>query len=231
MKRIGVEINGVLRDTVGKFKNLYEKYLIDCPQFDDNTYEVSVDLISGGTIEVSESSSDLIENNKFEYKVLGEVTSLELDKYFNFRDKDELYSFMYEEYTMELFGHSSSSEMNSFNLLNEFYYDNRDEFDVLIVSDEIGKSKPASLFFLSKFGCLVEQILFYSEITKLKMWDGVDILVTSNPDLILNKPTNKTVIKYVTDYNKHVYSEYKIHSLSELNETIKNIKNDVFNLQ
>jgi hypothetical protein len=231
MKRIGVEINGVLRDTVGKFKNLYEKYLIDCPQFDDNTYEVSVDLISGGTIEVSESSSDLIENNKFEYKVLGEVTSLELDKYFNFRDKDELYSFMYEEYTMELFGHSSSSEMNSFNLLNEFYYDNRDEFDVLIVSDEIGKSKPASLFFLSKFGCLVEQILFYSEITKLKMWDGVDILVTSNPDLILNKPTDKTVIKYVTDYNKHVYSEYKIHSLSELNETIKNIKNDVFNLQ
>ncbi len=35
MMRIGVEINGVLRDTIGKFKNLYEKYIIESPQFGD----------------------------------------------------------------------------------------------------------------------------------------------------------------------------------------------------
>jgi hypothetical protein len=36
----------------------------------------------------------------------------------------------------------------------------RDNHDILIVSDEIGKSKPASLFFISKFGCLVESVNF-----------------------------------------------------------------------
>jgi len=228
--KIGIEINGVLRDTIGKFKLLYEKYLIESPQFNETTYDVTLDLLSGDTSDVT-SQEITITDTDFKYEILSDVTSLELEKHFKFKDKDELYSFMYEEYTMELFGHSPSSEMNSFNVLNEFYYDNRDEFDIIIVSDEIGKSKPASLFFLSKFGCLVEQVLFYSEITKKMMWDQVDILLTSNPDLILNAPVDKTVIKYVTDYNKHVYSEYEINSLTELNETIKRIKNDVFNLQ
>jgi hypothetical protein len=230
MMKLGIEINGVLRDTIGKFKNLYEKYLIETPQFTDKTYDISVDPLSGDTSEVISQEIETV-SDIFEYKILSDVTSLELDKHFKFRDKDELYSFMYEEYTMELFGHSPSTEMNTFNLLNEFYYDNRDNFDIMVLSDEIGKSKPASLFFLSKFGCLVEQVLFYSEITKTKMWNQVDVLVTSNPDLILNKPMDKTVIKFITDYNKHVYSEYEIHSLSELNETIKKIKNDVFDIQ
>lgn len=228
--KIGIEINGVLRDTIGKFKLLYEKFLIETPQFNDPTYDVTLDLLSGDTSDIT-SQEISVSDSDFKYEILSDVTSLELDKHFKFRDKDELYSFMYEEYTMELFGHSPSSEMNTFNILNEFYYDNRDEFDITIVSDEIGKSKPASLFFLSKFGCLVEQVLFYSEITKEKMWSQVDVLVTSNPDLISNTPKDKTVIKYVTDYNKHVYSEYEVRSLMELNETIKKIKNDVFNFQ
>jgi len=230
MTKIGIEINGVLRDTIGKFKNLYERYLIETPQFNEQTYDMNLDLISGDTTEIIENVSHL-ESTEFKYEILSDVTSLDLEKHFKFRDKDELYSFMYEEYTMELFGHSPSTEMNTFNVLNDFYYDNRDEYEISIVSDEIGKSKPASLFFLSKFGCLVEQVFFYSEITKPKMWNQVDILITSNPDLILNKPKDKTVIKFVTDYNKHVYSEYEIHTLSELNEVIKNIKNDVFNIQ
>ena len=29
MKRIGIEVNGVLRDTIEKFKQVYEKQLID----------------------------------------------------------------------------------------------------------------------------------------------------------------------------------------------------------
>jgi hypothetical protein len=29
MKKIGIDINGVLRDTIGKFSQLYEKHFID----------------------------------------------------------------------------------------------------------------------------------------------------------------------------------------------------------
>ena len=225
MKKIGIEINGVLRDTISKFTELYEKHLVDSHlnESTDKTYEIE---FSGDTDEVIEFNEN-VEVNNFEYKVLSPVTSLDLGSHFSFPSKDDLYSFMYEEYTMELFGHAPSTEMLSFNLLNDIYYNLRDTYDLMIVSDEIGRSKPSSLFFLSKFGCLVEKVFFYSEITKNNMLDEVDILLTANPDLLLNKPDNKIIIKFITDYNKNIKSEYEIYSLSDLELTIKKIEANV----
>ncbi len=146
-----------------------------------------------------------------------------MDKHFSFRNKEELFSFMYEEYAMELFGHAPSTEMTSFNTLNDFYINYRDNNEILIVSNEIGKSKPSSLFFLSKFGCLLEKIIFFSEVTKTNMWNNVDILLTADPSLLLDQPVGKKIIKYNTNYNKHIESEYEISSLSEFNEIIKTL--------
>ena len=53
---------------------------------------------------------------------------------------------------MEIFGHAGSVETSSMMDFNDFYLNMRDEHDILVVSDEMGKSKPASLFFISKFG-------------------------------------------------------------------------------
>ncbi len=170
-KRIGIEINGVLRDTIGKFKQLYDQHMVGKYEFEsiDKTFNVE---FSGDTEEIAKIDEN-IDVNYFEYKVISDVTSLNLLDHFSFPTKDDLYSFMYEEYTMELFGHAPSTEMTTFNTLNELYYDLRDNYDILIVSDEIGKSKPSSLFFLSKFGCLIEKVLFYSEITKNKMFEDL----------------------------------------------------------
>lgn len=216
MMRIAIDLNGVLRDTITKFTQIYEKYLIES---ENNTFSVqtyNVDL-SGNT-----ESIDLEEDN-FVYEILSEVTSLELDKHFSFKNKDELFSFMYEEYTMELFGHSPSTEISSFNTLNDQYLELRDKYNFLIVSNEIGKSKPASLFFLSKFGCLIEKILFYSEITKNDMWNEIDVLLTADPSLLLNKVDGKIVVKYNTNYNKHINSEYEISNLSEFKQIIEKL--------
>jgi hypothetical protein len=106
---------------------------------------------------------------------------------------------------------------------NDFYLDNRDNHDILIVSDEIGKSKPASLFFISKFGCLVETVKFYSESTINSMWDSIDVLLTANPNLLLNYPKGKIVIKYETSYNKTIEVEHSITKLKELNTKIKEL--------
>ena len=217
MMRIGIEINGVLRDTIGKFTQLYEKHLIEDAEFNNPTYLMD---LSGNT-EVA-----LIED-PFKYEILSDVTSLNLLDHYAFPSKDGLYSFMYEEYTMELFGHAPSTEMMTFNILNDIYHNLRDKYDLMIVSDEIGRSKPSSLFFLSKFGCLLEKVFFYSEITKNDMWNGVDILLTANPDLLLNKPSNKIVIKYETEFNKNIESEYTIKSLSEFEDKLTKIIENV----
>jgi len=221
MKKIGIEINGVLRDTISKFTELYEKHLVDSHLYEstDKTYEIEFSGDTDEVVEINESS----EINNFEYKILSPVTSLDLGSHFSFPSKDELYSFMYEEYTMELFGHAPSTEMTTFNMLNDLYYELREEYDLSIVSDEIGRSKPATLFFLSKFGCLLEKVFFYSETTKNDMWNSVDILLTSNPSLLLEKPKDKIVVKFNTTYNKQIKSDYEISSLSEFKNTLEKI--------
>jgi len=218
MKKIGIDVNGVLRDTIEKFKQVYEKHLID--NYQDDFVGKTYKLDMSGNTELEEQVES------FKYELLSDVTSLDLLKHFSFQNKDELYSFMYEEYTMELFGHAPSTEMNSFNLLNDLYYELRDEYDLLLLSDEIGKSKPATLFFVSKFGCLLEQVLFFSESTKNRVWENVDVLLTANPDLLKNKPDNKIVIKYNTKYNEDVESEFKISTLSEFSLLLKKIESE-----
>jgi hypothetical protein len=99
----------------------------------------------------------------------------------------------------------------------------RDSYDILITSDEIGKSKPASLFFLAKFGCLVEQVKFYSESTINSMWDSIDVLLTANPKLLLNCPEDKIIIKFDSSYNKDIESKYSISNLKELKNKIQEI--------
>jgi hypothetical protein len=213
--RVAIDINGVLRDTIGKFKQLYEKHLIDTPQSEYINTTYTIDL--SGNTEVQTLPEP------FEYKILSPVTSLDLKKHFSFQNEEEYYSFMYEEYCMELFGHAPSIEMSTFYDLNDVYHNLRQNVDFLLVSDEIGKSKPATLFFLSKFGCELEKIVFYSNITINSLWDEFDVLLTANPNLLLNHPKEKKVIKFSTDYNKDINKYDSITSLKELEPILKQI--------
>jgi hypothetical protein len=187
--RIGIELNGVLRDTLTKIEQTYNKFYVEDP------------------LNITELKK---------YEVLSQVTTLDLKKHLKFENDDAVYSFLYEEFPMEIFGHSPSVEMTTFNDFNEFYIEHRDNFDISIVSDEIGKSKPASLFFISKFGCLVEKVKFYSNSTINSMWDEIDVLLTSNPALLLEHPEDKILIKYQTEYNKHIKSDNSITTIKEL---------------
>jgi len=214
MKRIGIEINGVLRDTIGKFTQLYEKHMIEEKGHDGKTFELD---LSGNT-------NELVPKEEFEYKILSDVTSLNLMEHFRFDDEDDLYSFMYEDFAMQIFGHAGSTETFTFNDLNEIYHKYRENNELLIVSDEMGKSKPASLFFLSKFGCLLEKVKFYSNVTINSMWDEVDVLLTANPNLLLEKPKDKIVIKFNTTYNKNIVADYEISSLKEFDDVLEKLK-------
>lgn len=196
--RIGIELNGVLRDTLKKIQQEYEKWYLENPFKED-------------------------EEDDFKYEVISDLNSLDISKHLKFRDNDELYDFLYKEHTMEIFGHAGSVEPSGLLDFNDFYLDMREEHDILIVSDEIGKSKPASLFFISKFGCLVECVKFYSESTINSLWNSVDILLTANPNLLLNHPEDKVVIKFNTVYNKDIEFEHNISSLKELKSKIQEI--------
>lgn len=194
--KIGIEVNGVLRDTIGKIKTVYEKFLIkNSEELEDTEIE------------------------SFEYKIYEPINTLDLKNHFSFESDEELYDFLYNEFPMEIFGHAQSSEMLSFNYLNDFYLDFRNDNDIVIISDEIGKTKPATLFFLSKFGSLIESIVFYNETNKSKILSEFDLIVTSNPDIIINY---NNCIKFNTVYNEEINCQNSINSLEELKSILNN---------
>jgi len=196
--KIAIEVNGVLRDTIKKIEQVYEKFYIE---------------------------NILNEERDFVYEKISDITSLKIQEHLKFKDNDEVYDFLYTEHCMEIFGHAPSTEYNTFNDLNEFYVDHRDNHEILIISDEIGKSKPATLFFLSKFGCQIEKIHFYNQVTLPKIWEEFDILLTANPDLLLNHPSDKKIIKYNTSYNTSVTNLTNIDSLKQLKKFISDDTN------
>lgn len=213
--RIGIEINGVLRNTIEKITQIYQKNYIDN----------NLDYYAGQTykIDLSGNTEEELSSEPFKYEMSLPVTSLNLMEHFKFQNNEEYYSFLYEEHPMEIFGHAPSSEYTTFNDLQEIYLKYRNENELIIVSDEIGKSKPSSLFFLSKFGCEVEKIKFYSNFTIDSMWDEIDVLITSNPNLLLEHPEKKIIIKYNTSYNEEIKSDYSINKLKELDSILKQI--------
>jgi hypothetical protein len=196
--KIAFDVNGVLRDTFGKMEQVYQKFMID-------------DYIK------EEGEED------FEYKLNLPVTSYNLLDHFIFKEKDDLYQFLYVDYPMNIFGHAPSISANTFNVMNEIYEELRDEHDIYIISEEIQKSKPSTLFFLSKYGVLVENIIFYSKFTEEEVLKNFDVIVTANPELI-EKNIDLKIVKYKTTYNENFSSEYEIETLSEFKELYEKLK-------
>ena len=201
---IAIDINGVVRDVFTKAAYLYEKFYIE-----ESEYNKSSEY-NEETGEWSEVGVD----KDFKYELDLPIKSLNLIEHFKFPNEQDLYDFFYVDFPMQIFGHSSSIENNTFNDLNNLYLNFRDKFDITLISDEMGKSKPATLFFLSKYGCLIENITFYSNITLDNVIDRFDVILTANPNII-EKQKNKNVIKYNTTYNENLKSSNSINSLSE----------------
>lgn len=212
--RIAIDLNGVIRDIFTKTEQVYTKFYLEENNSDEELKEYNEETDEW---EEKENVDD------FEYGMNLPVTSMNLIDHFKFKDSDELYNFFYIDFPMNIFGHSPSVSGNTFNILNDLYVDYRDNNELTIISDEIGKSKPATLFFLSKYGCLIENIKFYSKITLEHTFEQFDIIITSNPDILSLERNGKKVIKYETTYNKQFDSDYTITCISELDDMLKTI--------
>jgi hypothetical protein len=195
--KIAIDINGVVRDTLGKAEQVYKKFFID-------------DYIS----EEGEES--------FEYSLNLPISSTTLSNHFAFPTEESFYDFFYVDFPMEIFGHAPSVSGNTFNNLDEIYKSLRDSHEVYIISEEMERSKPATLFFLAKYGCLVENIKFYSKLTQESLWDNFDIILTANPDLINNAKKDTQIVKFNKLYNSDVNSKLSIDTLEEFVPSIKN---------
>ncbi len=211
--KIAFDLNGVIRDIFLKTEQVYTKFYLE---------EKDDEVVS----EYNEDTEKWEENNSedsFEYGLNLPVTSMDLINHFKFETPEDLYNFFYVDFPMNIFGHSPSISGNTFNILNDLYVDHRDNNEIYIISDEIGKSKPATLFFLSKYGCLIENIKFYSKSTLGDTFSEFDVIITSNPDFLSKEDSNKKIIKINTTYNQEYDADFILDSISEVGDILKKI--------
>jgi len=144
-----------------------------------------------------------------------DITSFNLLDHFNFKNLTELNQFLYLEAPLEIFGHADQTSDGLMTHLNQFLSDIKDdeEHEIILVSKEANKSIPSTFFFLSKTGCRIEKVNFIQD--SAKEWDGVDILVTANPDALKNKPSGKISVKIKASYNSDAPSDYELDSILE----------------
>ena len=125
---------------------------------------------------------------------------------------------MFIEYPIEIFGHAGLSYSTTFTDLHKILFDNSEHNFTLIGLDELGKAKPATLFFLSKNGFLGNNIKFIRTKDIEDSWNKCDVWITDNKKIIDLIPENKTGIKFNTTYNQFFTNPKEISKLTEINE-------------
>lgn len=158
----------------------------------------------------------------------GEVTNFNLVEFFKFDSVDDLNRFMYLEAPLEIFGHADQAVDGIINQFNHFLTDIKDdeEHQIQLVSKEANKSIPSTFFFLSKTGCRIDNIRFVTDAKK--EWDGVDILITANPDALKAKPEGKTSVKVTASYNADSPADFTINTLLDFIKD-ESLRNQIFN--
>ena len=197
--KFAFDTDEVIRDTIGKVKAVYEKFFIE-----DYVYEEGED--------------------EFEYKIIEPITSNKLDEHFLFPDENQFINFMYFDFPMNICGHAPSVSANTFNVLSDIQKNGIKKKDkISVICSAVAKQRPASLFFFSKYGLDVNEIIFYNKKTLKNMWTRYDVIVTANPELLSLKPKNKKSIKINTTYNTHSPSDYSIDSIEGFTSVYKSL--------
>ena len=214
--KIGVSIDGVLRDFLGQVKETHLKYFPTIEgekELEVSDYELDKwvtfpeEEVKQGEMEFN---PDFDEESFLESKEETELTEV--------KDKVTLDEFLYERCTVEIFGYAEESISSAVETLNQLILDNpRHEF--ILISREGGMAIPSTLFFLAKTKSTCSNIKFVTEYSKV--WDYVDVMVTDHPKIINTKPLEKINIVIDKEYNKKVVqSGHRIKTIKEIDERL-----------
>jgi hypothetical protein len=200
---IYISMDGVLRNTIQKFDYHYNEAFFN---------------------------SDVIieeeEKNDFEYGITEPIQNDNLLNSYKFQSKEEFENFIFIEYPIEIFGHAGLSYSTTFTDLHKLLFDNPDHNFTLVGLDELGKAKPASLFFLSKNGFLGNNIKFIRSVDIKDHWNNCDMWITDSKNILDMCPENKIAIKFNTTYNQYFTYNKEISKLIEIQEIwLKSLEN------
>ena len=222
--RVGISINGVLRDYFGQIEKIHTKYFPP-EEGEDGIKVLDYNLDKWVTFPKEESEQAEIEFNPdfnpFDSKDRDSVSDVELNKV---EEEVTLNEFLYERCTLEVFGSADEMVPQAINTLNNLILE-YPEVEFVLTSREVGLSVPSTYFFLSKTSCSVNEVRFVKDSTE--QWGYVDVMVTDHPDVIKSKPENKVCVVVNKDFNSDYGCDYRIDTIKGLNEVLQGLTKSV----
>lgn len=216
--KIGISIDGVLRDFLGQIKQTHLKYFptkegeeeIEIPDYElEKWVTFPEEKVKQGEMDFNPDF------NEEDFLESGEETEL-----VEVKNETTLDEFLYEKCTVEIFGYAEESISSAVETLNQLIIDNQ-QHEFILMSREGGMAIPSTLFFLAKTKSSCPNIKFVKEYSKV--WDYVDVMITDHPKIIDTKPKGKVSIIIDKEYNKD-FNQNKMRF-----KTIKEIDSDVLN--
>jgi hypothetical protein len=223
-KRIAITINDVIRRYYDTFKEVYNVYLEEEEQFNEEKIDRGDDFEFGELDD--EGDIQQITENKIENKILnleGKVDPMYITSKIELQSKEFFLRFLYEQMSFEI---GAKTNVTYKDVISDFHelqnYFNSKGIEIDLVSMEIGNSKPATLFFLSREKCKLNNLRFVSSYEDI--WDDYKMIITADNYIIENKPKNRKLFKIETENNKHLKQGKKIKNLKALLNIFKNGK-------
>jgi hypothetical protein len=213
--KIGVSVNGVLRDYFGRIEKIHTKYFN--PEDGQEVVIKDYDLEKWLWFPQEEVVRNEIEfNPNFnEKEFVKSESTFELKEV---RDEEiTVEDFIYDKCCLEIHGYADEvidGAVRSINELDLHLKTLSKDNQIVITSREAGRTVPSTLFFLSKTGCMIQDIKFTMGTTDC--WQDVDVMITDHPEILNSKPEGKITIKVEKSFNQDINSDYSIRSVKEL---------------
>ncbi|MFW6219876.1 MAG: hypothetical protein ACOC33_03470 [bacterium] len=208
---IGIDINEILRARWLQFDKFYVEEFGEkgTPSGNPYVYDFFNEYkFEDTTEEVKYLNEEIPEDiNPLDYEVDKKTGEAPVD-YMAFKSEKnkltakEVYNrFLYQDYAYEIHAAAPLLYRQLDLHFEKFYKKYMDYVNFILVSKENWFTIPSTLFFLSKITSRVRNYKFVE--TNDEIWDGIDILITTDPELLNEKPKDdKKVIKILRPYNK-----------------------------
>ena len=224
-KTIGIDINEILRARSMQFDRYYVQEFGEegCPDENDAyKYDLRNDYVwEDGFETINYLNEDLPENiSPKDYQIDKKTGKAPVDA-FAFKSETEFISandkykkFMYEDFVLEIHGLAPLIYPTIGKDLEKFYMQYKDQFNIKIVSKENWFTIPPTLYFLSKVMPRLNKFEFFDNNNDLL--ESIDILLTTDPELLKTNSSNKKIIKIKRPYNVDIDCEFESLQLIEL---------------
>lgn len=236
MKRLGIAIDGVLRDFNMQFEKVYrQKFIYN---------ESQMPMTSDGQLQVlSEYELEGIQNkieSEEKRRIRLPINTGDLLNHFTFDSQDKTYidsdgsevkttttprqelEKFIEDHPFQILGKAQEMFKGALDYVNRIqsYGLETGKYETIIVSKNSGRQISSTLFFLAEYGCRVKNYAFVNN--DYEKWRFCDDIIDASVETIQSKGNENRIIKIENPANQWDSCDFSFSDIKEVYQFIKN---------